>query len=201
MRENPVQWQEPFTAQSRFRARFSLLVLSCAGVFLAGCSVVQKKPSLVWGIVIQTRPLPVTDRQITADPPDSMPELYLALSPPPSPIVTVASPSPVRARFTTSVPASGGSVGKPEVPVIVPQLTVEESAAAKEQTNQSLNIAEKNLATTHGKNLSAAQTDLASKVRSFVSDARDAARTNDWVRARDLAKKAQVLSEELAKSL
>ena len=123
------------------------------------------------------------------------------LSPPPSPIVTVAPPSPAHARVTTSVSAGGGSAGKPEVPVIAPQVTLEESATAKEQTIQSLNIAEKNLAATRGKNLNPAQTDLASKVRSFVSDARDAARSSDWVRARDLAKKAQVLSEELAKSL
>jgi hypothetical protein len=92
-------------------------------------------------------------------------------------------------------------VEKPEVPLIAPQLSAEEASAAKQQTDQSLNIAEKNLATTQGKKLSPPQTDLASKVRGFVSDARDAARAGDWVRARDLAKKAQVLSEELAKSL
>jgi hypothetical protein len=49
--------------------------------------------------------------------------------------------------------------------------------------------------------LNAAQTDLASKVRSFISEARAAAGVSNWIRARDLAKKAQVLSEELAKSL
>jgi hypothetical protein len=38
-------------------------------------------------------------------------------------------------------------------------------------------------------------------VRSFISDAREAGRAGDWARARDLAKKAQVLSEELADSL
>jgi hypothetical protein len=83
----------------------------------------------------------------------------------------------------------------------VPELTAEEAKAAKQQTGQSLGIAERNLEATRGRNLNAAQTDLASKVRSFVSEARDAARVSDWVRARDLAKKAQVLSEELAKSL
>ncbi len=166
-----------------------------------GCSVVQKKPSLAWGTAIQTRPLPVTERRATADPPDSVPELDLMISPPPSPIVVTAQPSPVRTRVTTTASPGSGSVGKPEVPLIAPLLTTEEAADAKQQTNQSLNIAEKNLATTQGKKLSPAQTDLASKVRSFVSDARDAARASDWVRARDLAKKAQVLSEELAKSL
>jgi hypothetical protein len=91
--------------------------------------------------------------------------------------------------------------GKPEAPVIVPELTAAETAAAKQQTGQSLGVAERNLEATRGRNLNAAQTDLASKVRSFVSESRDAARVSDWVRARALAKKAQVLSEELVKSL
>jgi hypothetical protein len=91
--------------------------------------------------------------------------------------------------------------GKPEAPVIVPQLTAEETTAAKQQTGQSLGVAERNLEVTRGRDLNASQTDLASKVRSFVAEARDAARVSDWVRARALAKKAQVLSEELVKSL
>jgi len=91
--------------------------------------------------------------------------------------------------------------GKPEAPIIVPELTVEERAAAQQQTGHSIGVAERNLAATRGKNLNATQTDLASKVRSFISEARDAAGVSDWIRARDLAKKAQVLSEELAKSL
>jgi hypothetical protein len=188
-------------ASARFTGRFFLVALCGAVAFSAGCSVVQKKPSLAWGTAIQTRPLAVTERQTTADPPDFISGLYLMISPPPSPIVVAAQPSPVRSRVTSPASTGSGSVGKPEAPLIVPQLTAEEAAAAKQQTNQSLNIAEKNLAATQGKNLSPAQTDLASKVRSFVSDARDAARASDWVRARDLAKKAQVLSEELAKSL
>jgi hypothetical protein len=64
-----------------------------------------------------------------------------------------------------------------------------------------LNVAEHNLAAASGKPLNATQADLASKVRSFISDAREAGRSGDWTRARDLAKKAQVLSEELAASL
>jgi hypothetical protein len=49
--------------------------------------------------------------------------------------------------------------------------------------------------------LNAAQSDLASKIRGFIKDAREAAQIADWSRARSLAKKAQVLSEELAGSL
>jgi hypothetical protein len=185
---------------ARLTAWLSLGVLCCAGVFSGGCSVIRRKPSVAWGTAIQTRPVLMKGRQTTADPPDSVPELHLVLSPPPSPIVVAVQPSPVRNRVTTAASTGSSSVGKPEVPLIAPQLTLEEAATAKQQTNQSLNMAERNLGTTHGRNLSPAQTDLASKVRSFVSDARNAARAGDWVRARDLAKKAQVLAEELAKS-
>ena len=85
--------------------------------------------------------------------------------------------------------------------MISPQLTPQESAVAQQQANQSLGIAEKNLESARGKGLNAAQSDLISKIRGFIKDAREAAQIADWSRARSLAKKAQVLSEELAGSL
>jgi hypothetical protein len=81
--------------------------------------------------------------------------------------------------------------------MIAPQLTPQETVAAQQETNQSLGIAEKNLAAARGKKLNAAQADLISKINGFLKDAREAAQTGDWSRARSLAKKAQVLSEEL----
>lgn len=85
-------------------------------------------------------------------------------------------------------------------PVIAPQLSAQETAAAQQETSQSLSIAEKNLTGTRGKVLNASQSDLVSKINGFLKDAREAAQTGDWSRARGLAKKAQVLSEELASS-
>jgi hypothetical protein len=85
--------------------------------------------------------------------------------------------------------------------MIAPQLTPQESVLARQQTNQSLRIAERNLESARGKNLNAAQSDLVSKIRGFIKDAREAAQIADWSRARSLANKAQVLSEELASSL
>jgi len=83
----------------------------------------------------------------------------------------------------------------------MPQLTAEETTAAQQQTNVSLSIAERNIAVTQGKTLNPTQLDLASKVRSFVMEARESAHVGDWNRARSAAKKAQVLSEELVSSL
>jgi hypothetical protein len=80
-------------------------------------------------------------------------------------------------------------------------LTPAETAAAQQQTNQSLSVAGRNLETTQGKTLNGAQADLASKIRSFIAEARDAAQIGDWIRARNAAKKAEVLSQELTSSL
>jgi hypothetical protein len=99
------------------------------------------------------------------------------------------------------VASAPSTPSRPEPPQIAPQLTAEETAAAQQQTNLSLSIAARNIAALQGRALNASQSDLASKVRSFVAEARDAAHVGDWTRASSAAKKAQVLSEELARSL
>jgi hypothetical protein len=119
----------------------------------------------------------------------------------PIPLITVKS-GPVRPHVSGASPGNaGGDAEKSEAPMISPQLTAQETAAAQQETHQSLAIVEKNLASTRGKRLNATQSDLASKVRGFLKDAREAAQIGDWSHARSLAKKAQVLSEELASSL
>jgi outer membrane murein-binding lipoprotein Lpp len=65
----------------------------------------------------------------------------------------------------------------------------------------SISEAEKNLARSQGRTLNATQSDLATKIKQFIGDAQAASREGDWTRARSLATKAQVLSEELASSL
>jgi hypothetical protein len=131
---------------------------------------------------------------------DPAPELRLVIPAPPS-AIAAAHGNPPRPRVAGNTPSDTNGLGKPEAPVIVPELTAEETAAAQEQTGQSLGVAERNLAATRGRSLNPTQTDLASKVRSFIAEAHEAARVSDWIRARDLAKKAQVLSKELVSSL
>ena len=53
----------------------------------------------------------------------------------------------------------------------------------------------------HGKALSAAQQDLAEKIRSFLAQSRDASKGGDWARAQNLSQKARLLSVELINSL
>ena len=114
-------------------------------------------------------------------------------SAPPRPRV---SPSPAPAA---TAPATD-SANAPEAPTIAAQLSKQEVAAAQQETNQSLDTAEKNLASARSKRLNAAQSDLVSKIKGFLKDAREAAEAGDWARARNLAKKALVLSEELVRS-
>ena len=87
-----------------------------------------------------------------------------------------------------------------EPPQISPELSPRDQADAMRNTNDDIRTAEKNLQAANGKKLNASQTDLVGKVQGFLSQAREAIRANDWVRARNLALKAEVLSTELIKS-
>lgn len=129
---------------------------------------------------------------------EAAPDLQIEIPSAFAPLATRNAPARPRTAVVTNpnpVPA------KPDTPQIVPELSTQESNSLQQETNQSLAVADHNLAVASGKSLNPAQADLASKVRSFISDAREAGRAGDWTRARDLAKKAQVLSEELAQSL
>jgi len=142
---------------------------------------------------------PATEGNGVSD--DPLPELRFELPAVPGRLIGIHPVPPRPRNGTASIATAGNDPEKPEAPTIAPQLTPQESAVAQQQTNESLNIAERNLGAARGKTLTAAQTDLVSKIRSFIKDAREAAQITDWSRARSLAKKAQVLSEELASSL
>jgi hypothetical protein len=131
---------------------------------------------------------------------DPLEDVTVDVEPPPSPLVVVRS-APARPRVPASNSQPNDAANKPDVPQIAPQLTVGETSAAQQQTAQSLSIAEHNIGAAEGKQLNPTQQDLASKVRSFMAEAREAANTSDWTRARNAAKKAEVLSQELAGSL
>ncbi|MGH9743157.1 MAG: hypothetical protein ACRD51_12505 [Candidatus Acidiferrum sp.] len=130
---------------------------------------------------------------------DPAPNLKLEIPPPPAPLASVSVPA--RPRSIAPSPNENAKTGKLEAPQIVPDLSPEESASLQKETEESLRAAERNLTGAEGRNLNAMQADLASKVRSFISDAREAGRAGDWSQARNLARKAQVLSAQLAGSL
>ena len=179
----------------------ALLFVSGCALLLGGCFHRQVKAQpFPWSTFAYTRPVaPAAVRQETDDS-DLLAEVVLDVAPPPSPLA-LARVVPPRPRVASNPATSGEGPGKPEVPQIAQQLTPAEANAAQQQTTQSVTVAERNLGTAEGKSLNANQKDLASKVRSFLSEAREAAQSGAWTRARNAAKKAEVLSQELASSL
>jgi hypothetical protein len=162
----------------------------------------KKRPSIPWATAVQVKPVMQAHNARTGEASEDLgPDLRVELPPFPGHLIPVRTTPPRPHVSTPPAAGSGSDAEKLEAPLIAPQLTPQESAVAQQQTNQSLGIAEKNLAAARGKKLNAAQSDLVSKIRGFIKDAREAAQIADWSRARSLAEKAQVLSEELAASL
>lgn len=179
--------------------RIGFIFLGCATIALGGCSV-RRRPAIPWATAVQVRPVPQPNKtSVNEIPEDPVPELRYELPPFPPHLINARNGPP---RPHVNAPSTAASEAeKPNAPMIAPQLTPAETTVAQQQTNQSLGIAEKNLVAANGKRLNAAQADLVSKIKGFVKDAREAAQIGDWSRARSLAKKAQVLSEDLAGSL
>ena len=182
-------------ADGRANGLSAVAALVSTAVLLGGCAV-QKKPAIPWTTAVRVRP--ITPQRPAETEVAEVPELAMPEAPAP---LVVARTGPARPHIPTMAASRDPQPAKADTPPIVPELTAQESSTLQRETEQSLNNAERNIAATSGKSLNPTQSDLASKVRSFISDAQEAGRLGDWPRARDLAKKAQVLSEELARSL
>jgi outer membrane biosynthesis protein TonB len=119
--------------------------------------------------------------------------------------ITLPTPEPEPPKKVTPKPRPSPAEAepaqpKPAAPQISPQLSARDLAAAKARTTRNITTAEKNLQSSGGRELSAAQKDLSEKIRSFLSQAHEAIVAEDWVRAQNLADKARVLSTELVNS-
>jgi hypothetical protein len=110
------------------------------------------------------------------------------------------SRQPAKPHVTAPPPEHAEAIKKTE-PIIAPEVPSEELKAAQTEAQHNLDLAEKNLALTKGKNLNATQQDIASKVKGFADSAREAMKNGDWVGAKNLSSKAQALAEQLAASL
>jgi hypothetical protein len=198
MTQIPARFHNSLT---RYPLRWGIVFFSCVLCVLSGCSM-RKRPTIPWATAVQVKPIiQVRSTQASGISEDAIPDLQFEFAAFPLPLIIGRSAPP---RPRVSAPTAANAVNdaeRLEAPMISPQRTPQETAADQQETNQSLAIVEKNLASTRGKRLNAAQSDRASKIRGFLKDAREAAGTGDWSHARSLAKKAQVLSEELASSL
>ncbi|MBZ5701925.1 MAG: hypothetical protein LAN84_08755 [Acidobacteriia bacterium] len=180
-------------------------LLGAAGVILllpSGCAGVRQHrhtPAIPWEAAARNRPR-LPEKSSAAAAAESVPDLQ-PLIPPPGALFNTLRSAPPRPRMPAAPAAETDAAGPVEAPVIAPQLSAAEASAAQEQTRQSLGLAEQNLARARGRSFTSMQADLAEKVRGFIDQAREAGRETDWVRARNLAEKAQLLSEELVRSL
>jgi hypothetical protein len=178
-------------------------VMVCAvAAVLSGCAANQKPRARAfpWAAAKNARPLAPEKTSADVSNEDLFADLGLAVPAPPSPIAGTPS-GPQRPHVAVVSTGNASAPHAPEAPMIAPQLSPEQTAVAQQQTSASVSIAEKNVATSQGRSLNAMQSDLASKVRSFLAEAREAANVGDWTRASNAAKKAEVLSQELAGSL
>jgi len=194
-----------FSIDSRWSSRSepplrALGVLFVISIFLQGCAQKQVR-ARPWATAIAVRPH--VTHPVQAYPPDlaeiEAPELSLELPPVPSPLGI--SRQPARPRVPLQPAPETAESRKPPAPSLEPELTPQEVAAARQQFNESTAIAQRNLAAAKGRSLNPTQADLTSKVVAFLQESKQAVSEGDWTRARNLAKKAQVLSEELAASL
>lgn len=168
-------------------------------LLLSGCAE-RKVRAFPWATAVLVRPLPPVARPDDAATAavDIDPDFRVGAPLGASRVFAVrtAPPRPRTATPTATEPANPGKTAAE----LVPELSPQETAAAKEQVAASISIAERNVAAARGKNLSPAQADVLSKIAGFVAEAREAAGEGDWARARNLAKKAQILSEDLIAS-
>jgi hypothetical protein len=111
-----------------------------------------------------------------------------------------SNPSPPRPA-PQQAPAEADAAVRPPAPQIFQQLSAGDQANYERRTSEDTSAAERNLQAASGKKLSASQRDSVEKIRSFLSQSRDASKSGDWARAQNLAQKARLLSVELVNSL
>src|ERR1700683_4666951 len=186
------------------QARTALLLMVCAiAIGATGCE--DKKVHAALPVAAPPAPA-VTERPMSVAPDtDATPPPETVAAPPalpttaavPTAPVNVPPPKPAPARKPAETSAETEQPAHPQAPQITPQLSPTDQATYQRKTGEDTAEAEKNLQQTSGKQLNAAQTDLVGKIRSFLSQSRDASKEGDWVRAQNLAQKARLLSDEL----
>ena len=177
---------------------FALLCLLTA--VMAGCAskhiVRASPPSVSVPPPDETAPMPapMTPPPVTTVTEEPPPEVETPLPPP------VPAKRPAAPRRPASTESADSTPAKPAAPQLSPQLSPRDLESTKKNTTANIMTAEQNLQLSNGRQLSAAQKDLAEKIKGFLSQSHDAIRADDWVRAQNLAEKARVLSTELVNS-
>jgi len=187
-----------FFPANRF-ARLAQAGLGCVAIAatMTGCAE-RKARAFPWATAAIVRPNPPVPRAGNATGADLAPDLRIDPSANNGKLFNIR---PVPARPHTNSASQAEPVDAAKTTTLVPELSPQETAVAKQQVADSFAVVERNLATTRGRKLTPAQSDIVSKITGFVGEAREASGQGDWARARNLAKKAQILSQDLVTSL
>ncbi len=179
-------------------ARTVKVSLCCAAAVAASGCAERKVRAFPWATVVMVRPNPPVVRVDATAAADLAPDFRVD---PPANNGKLFNSRPVPARPRIDAAGQAEGVDAAKTTVLVPELGAQETAVAKQQVADGIAIAERNLTAARGRKLSPTQSDIVSKINSFVAEAREASGAGDWARARNLAKKAQILSEDLVASL
>lgn len=186
------------------RVTLALLLVGVA-LFASGCKkrTVQAAPPVVVAQPASAEAKPEAKQPEVKPEPAPTTPAPTPIAPAPKPTSPRATAPPKTTPTPTPAPPSETAPAAPKVapPQISPRLSPAEVAEYQKKTQDAIAAAERNLQRSYGRQLNAAQTDLVEKIRGFLAQAHEASRASDWVRARNLAEKAQVLSVELVNSL
>ena len=188
--KGPIVWARDWRA-----GHAALLLAAIAG--LGGCAE-RKAHAIPWATAVMVRPNPPVARGVSsADAEDPAPDIRIE---PPTNAARIfgTRPLPPRPKGASSSGSENSNGNKAQL--LVPELSPQETAVAKEQVKESMALAERNLTTARKRSLTAVQADTVSKINGFLAEAHEAGGEGDWARARNLAKKAQILSQDLVAS-
>jgi hypothetical protein len=204
------------------RLKTVLLFLASAMVVISGCS--QKKPVLV---VPRERPIAGVP---TPTPTPAVQESSASPTPQPTPEATpsvpeqaqatpakkkhrIAKPSPSVKANPDVVAQANPNPKKSEVPpesktaeakatpgLIAPAISAVDAVRDQTAAEQLLRNTETNLSNIGKRQLSSEEDAVVEKIRNFITQSRQALKDNDPARARNLALKANLLSNDLTKS-
>src|SRR5262249_41193352 len=152
-----------------------IVFLICGAItMLAGCAE-RKAHAFPWATAVLVRPnVPSGHNSIAGEAADIAPDFRIDV--PPNPMrVLVPRPAPVQPKPRTQNPAPAENTNGAKSSLLVPELSPEDAAAAKEQFSQNIGVAERNLAGARGRKLTPAQKDTVSKINGFLTEAREAA--------------------------
>jgi predicted component of type VI protein secretion system len=184
--------QEPWHGQPKLL----LVVLMVYALSVTGCFTKKPPAAHLPAIQLGAAIVPATAEESADNPPDIPREPSFEF-----PQLVFGHSAPMRPRNTPVPLSEPARIEKPAEPTIAPEVPTEEVNTARNESQHNLEVAEKNLLLAAGKNLNPLQQDLVSKVHGFSDSAREAMKAGDWLRAKNLSKKAEVLSEQLASSL